>query len=201
MACNLHLLFPTPILVVETTSFFEDHHKIIQEDYESNTDNINVSKDKFLLNKFPQLKNWILDQVHQYAVNTMACDSKFNITQSWSILSNKNLHFHQHPNSIISGAYYIDADNNSSEIKFLKPYIHGQIKWKTDINLYKEQDWLWDGVSFKPKTGTLILFPSYLNHGVTTNNLESNRCVLSFNTWFKDSIGSIEELNFLQINS
>jgi uncharacterized protein (TIGR02466 family) len=197
MSRTLHLLFSTPV-GISNCNFDNSNSCILNEDYELNQDGIQISKDKFILDKYQDLKSWILEEVHAYAVSSMACEKKLKITQSWSVKSNSDLQFHQHPNSIISGAYYVSADNNSSDLRFLKPYVNGQIKWETNSNLYKDQDWMWDYVSFESETGKLILFPSYLNHGVVSNSIHNNkRCVLSFNTWFVNSIGSIDKLTFL----
>lgn len=196
MSKTLHLLFSTPI-GVSTFNSASINASILNEEYELNNDGVKISKDKFLLRKYPELESWILKEVHDYARSSMACDQQIKITQSWSIKSNSSLQYHQHPNSIISGAYYVNANKDSSDIRFLKPYVNGQIKWETNPDLYEKQDWMWDYVSFKSETGKLILFPSYLNHGVITNSIDNNRCVLSFNTWFVNSIGSIDKLTFL----
>lgn len=197
MSRTLHLLFSTPISI-SNCNFNNSNSCILKEDYQLNPDGIQISKDKFILDKYQDLHSWILEEVHNYAMSSMACDQKLKITQSWSIKSNSNLQFHQHPNSIISGAYYVSADRDSSDLRFLKPYVSGQIKWETNPDLYKDQDWMWEYVSFKSETGKLILFPSYLNHGVVSNSIHNNkRCVLSFNTWFVNPIGSIDKLTFL----
>jgi hypothetical protein len=39
-------------------------------------------------------------------------------------------------------------------------------------------------VNFKPQNGTLLLFPSYLNHEVEENNSQEDRIVVSFNIHF-----------------
>lgn len=196
MSNQLHLLFSTPIGVSELDNP-SAYSSICNEEYYFNSDDVLVSKDKFILDKYRTLREAILREVHNYARSSMACDQEMRITQSWAIKSNSSLQFHQHPNSIISGAFYVNADSASSEIRFLKPYVSGQIKWETNSDLYKNQDWLWDYVSFKPHTGKLILFPSYINHGIVSNNMDSNRCVLSFNTWFVNPIGSVDKLTFL----
>lgn len=194
---EINLLFSIPVSSTISNNFSKENKKILIENYSHNKDGNLISDNKFLLNKYPSLKNWILNEVNLYARNAMACEEEIRITQSWSIISNNNLHFHQHPNSVISGAYYVNADENSSNLVFSKPYTNGQILWNTSESLYEKQDWLWDNIYFKPSTGKLILFPSYLNHGVISNQKESNRCVLSFNTWFVNPIGSIENLTFL----
>lgn len=168
------------------------HNCIQNESYNAD----NVSDDKFILDKYPHLKKWILSEVNVYAKQALSCTNELRITQSWSIIGNSSLQIHQHPNSIISGAYYINADQYSSPLTFAKPYVQ-QLKWETDQDLLQSQDWNWDVVNFYPEIGKLILFPSYLGHGVVSNNRQSNRCVLSFNTWFSNPMGSIDSLTFL----
>ena len=47
------------------------------------------------------------------------------------------------------------------------------------------------------KAGELILFPSNLPHSVPINASDKERISLSFNTWTKGNIGSIEHLTYL----
>lgn len=103
-----------------------------------------------------------------------------NITTCWAIVNGKfaSNFVHNHPNSILSGVYYLQAPENCGGIFFSDPRPASQmlIPPVTEFSL-----WTFPKVSYKPHEGTMILFPSWLLHGVEMNMSESVRISLSFN--------------------
>ena len=116
------------------------------------------------------------------------------ITQSWVNRSGKgeSHHGHMHPNSIISGVWYPIIDETLPPIQFQRrdpPQIMLQSDKFNNIN---------SETYFLPlKAGELILFPSNLRHSVPANKYDKERVSLSFNTWPKGSMGSIDRLTYL----
>jgi uncharacterized protein (TIGR02466 family) len=103
-----------------------------------------------------------------------------NITSCWAIVNGK-LAFnsvHNHPNSILSGVYYLQAPENCGGIFFSDPRPASQmlIPPVKEFNL-----WTFPKVSYKPHEGTMLLFPSWLLHGVEMNVSEEVRISVSFN--------------------
>jgi ectoine hydroxylase-related dioxygenase (phytanoyl-CoA dioxygenase family) len=49
------------------------------------------------------------------------------------------------------------------------------------------------------KKGMLVLFPSDLDHEVGLNQSQEERIALSFNTFFKGTIGYEEEVSLLEL--
>jgi ectoine hydroxylase-related dioxygenase (phytanoyl-CoA dioxygenase family) len=49
-------------------------------------------------------------------------------------------------------------------------------------------------------SGELILFPSNLTHSVPENKADLPRISLAFNTFAKNSLGSIDSLTYLPLN-
>ena len=97
------------------------------------------------------------------------------ITNSWVNVQGEHsrLSYHNHPDSIYSGAIYLKVDDDSSKIYFENP---DSIYWN-----YAEP------VSVMPVTGMCLMWPSWLKHGSgQTLNKSSERIVLSFNTSFKE---------------
>ena len=85
---------------------------------------------------------------------------------------------HHHGNSSLSAAYYVKADENAGDIVFFDPrpanvFCHPFAK---EVNKYNAQV-----QSVTPKAGTLVLFPSYLEHKVNPNLSNEERIVISFN--------------------
>lgn len=201
-----NMVFPTVIATVDNQNIPEEEHlKVINSEFVTNQayGRFPTSSDKFILNTVPNIKSWIHLQLNRYAKEALGCD-RLRITQSWAIKHEncpQAIYPHTHANSIVSGSYYIDAPTGSQGLTFQKtgsrnssklgPYID----YTTDAT---DKPWLLDWITYKAYTGRLILFPSHIMHGVLGNELtKQRRCVLAFNTWFEEPIGSIEALTYL----
>ena len=102
------------------------------------------------------------------------------ITSMWAIINNKYAfnEKHHHGNSSLSAAYYVKAENDAGNIVFFDPrqanvFHHPISKEVNAINAQVQ--------SVTPKPGTLVLFPSYLEHKVNPNQSDEDRIVISFN--------------------
>lgn len=202
---SLHLLFPTPVLVTDSPNQFEaDHLELLNQSYSveaGSYGDFSTSKDTYILNHCAKnLKSWIQQQINDYAVATLATTQSLKITQSWCLKHENQVQKvfkHIHPNSIISGAYYVHAPAGTESIKFHKNEVSTSavIKWETDKELQASQPWSWEWYQVPVQTGRLVLFPSNVYHSVEGNNINQNlRCVLSFNTWFEGPIGEEHHL-------
>ena len=103
-----------------------------------------------------------------------------NIKSMWAIINEKAAwnQKHQHSNSDLSAAYYVDAHENCGDIVFYDPrpariYKHPIAKAPNKLNATVN--------SIKPEPGLLVLFPSYLEHSVNPNMSNKKRVVISFN--------------------
>lgn len=129
-------------------------------------------------------KNYFLEKINNI-INEYATDygvKRLKLANSWINIQNKNstLSMHSHPDSIISGALYLKVDKNSSKIYFYNPNPYLNM-----VNISKQTEFTCENYFFTPKTGDLLLFPSWLKHG--SNNEKNNskeRIVLSFNTLY-----------------
>ncbi len=88
---------------------------------------------------------------------------------------------HVHPKSIFSGTYYVKCDEQvGGGIVFLHPAINFQYHISPDIvtdwNDFTSGTW-----RIQPKPGDLIIFPSFLNHYVEPNLLDTDRITIAFN--------------------
>jgi uncharacterized protein (TIGR02466 family) len=121
-------------------------------------------------------------------------DVKAYITQSWlNFTFEKQWHHkHSHPNSFLSGVYYIDADEENDKITFFQDG-YKQIKLTpAEWNWWNSESWF-----FTVKTGNIVVFPSHLTHMVQQKEGNNVRCSLAFNTFLKGTIGVSEELTEL----
>jgi uncharacterized protein (TIGR02466 family) len=118
------------------------------------------------------------------------------ITQSWSNYTEPGQyhHKHAHPNSIISGVFYPQANKETDKIYFYKSgYERIQIHTE-DFNAWNSESW-W----FETGAGDLIIFPSNLTHMVQTKQGDGTRISISFNTFVKGYMGSDESLTGLHL--
>ena len=193
-------LFPTPVAKFELgrdLSGVEREH-LFNLETRSNQGNT-TSVDNNVLNK-PDLNSLteFLDGALQEYFNTVyspKTDAELRITQSWVNYTKPGQfhHKHAHPNSLVSGVFYIQAAKEIDKLYFFKDGFQ-QIKiMPKDFNLYNSDSW-W----LEAATGTLYLFPSSLQHMVEQVTGDDIRISLSFNTFPKGNIG--EEIKLTGLN-
>jgi len=85
-----------------------------------------------------------------------------------------------HPNSSISGVFYIECLKESGQIVFENPFRdHLGYTWDSRLTVYNpntSSKW-----KIVPETNKLLLFPSFLNHYVEPNLSKDKRISISFN--------------------
>ncbi len=102
------------------------------------------------------------------------------ITGMWAVINKKNSSnaMHIHSNNYISAAYYVKAPKNCGDIVFYDPRFAATYRYPKISKTNKLNSNI---VSFQPKEGMLVLFPSYLQHSVNANKTNQERIVISFN--------------------
>jgi uncharacterized protein (TIGR02466 family) len=194
MEATINGIFPTPIyiskidrkLTIKELSFI-DKSKLNIINNEGNT----TSKNNYILNnkEFKDLKKKLDLIVHDYFDKVISSKNTIipYITQSWINYTETNQyhHKHLHPNSLVSGVFYINCDDKYDKIKFynetyktIKPEVK---EW----NIWNSESW-W----FPVKTGDIILFPSSLTHMVETKQGDNTRISLAFNVFIKGTVGN-----------
>ncbi len=157
-----------------------------------------TSNNNYILNEkpFANLKKDLELRVQDY-FNKIICPANNitpYITQSWLNYTKINQfhHKHSHPNSLVSGVFYINCHKELDKIKFFNDtYKTIRLKIK-DWNIWNSESW-W----FSVKTGDVILFPSSLTHMVETKQGDNTRISLAFNVFIKGTVGSNKELTEL----
>ena len=107
-------------------------------------------------------------------------NQKVKITGMWAVINKKNASnsMHIHSNNYISAAYYVKAPKNCGDIVFYDPRFAATYRYPKISKTNKLNSNI---VSFQPKEGMLVLFPSYLQHSVNLNKTNEERIVISFN--------------------
>lgn len=136
-----------------------------------------------------QLKNTkikIQNAIEYFTKTIMGIEQDFRITTSWinKIPKDDWIQQHSHPNSVISGVYYIETTSDCSPIVFNKPFlytnfIHQTVQITFDEN--NKNQYNSDHIGVQPETGDLLLFPSWLEHTVNPQQPNVERIGLAFN--------------------
>ena len=200
---NTHYLFPTAVTYFDFGSKLTDLElKFIteQETRNNNGNTTSINNNLFESAELAEVARFCEESLQQYFKEVYAPkhDVTPYITQSWANYTKKGQwhHKHEHPNSFISGVFYVQAQKDIDKIYFYKNG-YQQIKLPTDnYNLYNSDSW-WLGV----ETGQLILFPSHLTHMVQTVQTDETRISISFNTFLKGYIGNDMELTGLHLGA
>jgi len=203
MEATINGIFPTPIYISkidrDITSkelSFINKTKLDTYNNEGNT----TSNDNYILNSkaFKNLKEELDLKIQDYFDKIISPSNNITpyITQSWLNYTETNQfhHKHAHPNSLVSGVFYINCNEEHDKIKFFNEkysIIKPEVK---DWNIWNSESW-W----FSVKTGDIILFPSSLTHMVETKQGDNTRISLAFNVFIKGTVGNNKNLTELTI--
>ena len=175
----------------------EEKEFLNNQERRSNAGNT-TSKDNYLLRNenLKDLNSFFTESANKYFADIYQpkYDVSLYITQSWANYTEQGQwhHKHQHPNSFISGVFYVDADITNDRIYFYRDR-YDQIKIiPKEWNITNSDSW-W----FEAGTGRLVLFPSSLTHMVEVKQHAGTRISLSFNTFLKGTLGENEQLTEL----
>ncbi|MGH8764306.1 MAG: 2OG-Fe(II) oxygenase family protein [Burkholderiales bacterium] len=107
----------------------------------------------------------------------------FEITGCWAnVLARGAAHkAHSHPNNFLSGVYYVRTHAGTDTLNLHDPRIQTSVIRPPVVELTAENT---DQVVVRVRDGTLLLFPSYLQHSVDANMSGEERISISFNIMF-----------------
>ena len=188
-------LFPTPVYISDCYKLStENKNSLIKETIKNNVPNLNgniTSANNYILDipYLSELKNHLLEQINNYVYEVLSIVKSVEvyITQSWININytDTSHHPHHHPNSFISGTYYLKGD---TPISFMNDNRNIFQNYNFDFaqkNFYNQNI-----CDVKILEGRCLLFPSTLNHFVKANENKEDRVSLSFNTFIKGTISN-----------
>ena len=199
----IHHLFPEPVCFSKLERSLTKQELNTLDKYKKETKNnlgntLTISnyilENKALKNLKKDLHKKVIDYF-----NEVVCTSNSiipYITQSWLNYTEPGQfhHRHEHSNSYVSGVFYVSADKEVDRIQFYKT-AHEEIQLAVSkYNLFNATTW-----QYPVQTGDVLLFPPYLTHGVEKKKGTNLRITLSFNVFFKGTIGRNEEMSELVI--
>lgn len=199
---NLHSLFPIPIGMIELDRSLSKKEMLFFNTLDTRPNSGNTtSRDNNILNNstLTKLRSWIEDQLQEFFLSVFNPKSSVSlkITQSWVNYSTPGQfhHKHAHPNSFISGVFYIQT--NPQDKIFFSREEYQQIKiLPKNWNIWNSDSWWYEAIQ-----GRLILFPSSLTHMVPKVEGNETRISLSFNTFPIGLLGEEAELTELKLEA
>ena len=214
-------IFPTPVYmgsipkeISSEVSPFLDKEPMEEYKIEKNQNQFGrKSLDTYVLNnkKYNNLNKVILEHVKVYNdtyLNYNYVNYKF--TQSWISIKHPNEQHipHTHAHSLVSGVFFYEeyskdtpnlffqrSDKYSKELAIHK----NKIMWEQDTPNHQQSTYLNFQIQLQPNL--LVLFPSYMQHGVGVNLTNIPRKSLAFNIVPQDGFGFEEGLVELKFNN
>ncbi len=138
---------------------------------------------------FEKLAQTAYDNICEYFYGIMQVreNVEIYITESWLNKTEKGQshHRHWHPNSVLSAIVYIDGEGETGRTKFITSHYDMLEYSMRESNLYNSKSW-----SVTPETGTMLVFPSNVEHMVEPYDSDKPRITLAFNTFVRGEINS-----------
>ena len=191
---NIFNLFPTAIGQTELHRQLTDGEHNFLVDYQNKdvrkNDGNTYTGNNYILDapELNELKKELTKQLNIYLndVYKPKNDVEAYITISWINYTQTGQfhHAHSHVNSIFSGVYYADT-NDDDTITFISPPNHPlRLRLETsEWNTWNSEEW-W----FPTPKNTLLLFPSTLAHKVNPTTNPNTRVSLAFNTFLRGKL-------------
>ena len=201
---NINNIFPSPVYIAKrdsdlTSNEEKDISSIVKEGMKKNVSNFSSTNSYIFDENLKELKQFCEQQIKIYVEQVINPKEEldFYITQSWLNMTEPGEfhHTHYHQNSIISGVFYIAAEEDD-KITFSDP--NAQVKELIEFeqkayNLWNSSNWFFPSI-----TNELILFPSWLGHRVESNEkATTDRISIAFNTFVRGNLGERKEFTEL----
>ena len=201
---SVAVIFPTPVYVVKRDTNLspkeeKEIRKIVNEGMYKSTGNATSNNSDIFNGKLKNIKQFCEQQLNVYVKELIVPKEEldFFITQSWLNITKPGEwhHPHWHQNSIISGVFYISTEEDD-KITFADPV--GKIKELIKFEPKEVNMWNSRICSCPSNNNELILFPSWIQHGVEPNvKATTDRISISFDTFVRGTLGRRNELTEL----
>ena len=173
---DLFIIPLVSVMVREDTSELEDSN--INTIRHGNSKPLDT--DYKVLENYPNTKNILLKYIRS-SLKQLGYVCEFDISTSWCTESNKNSisSLHKHKNSFFSAVYYYgDYDENAGKFYVVNPLnnLTSFLSGVTDYNKFTKEKTI-----IPPKKNHMIIFPSYLEHGISQHRSDLPRYSLAMN--------------------
>ena len=178
-------------LKAETLRLLEEHPEGLGDDWASTCGvwhssglmNNVLDHDPFSALKVPLMAQ-LIDYAGELGVDTLSYDVfspnswGIDIDEAWVNVNAPGTYqeFHNHAGFHVSGCYYIDVPADSGDFIIRSP--HPLVVFP---GVNEETDYTAEIEVFRPVAGSLVVFPSMVDHRVTKNESTESRISLAFN--------------------
>jgi uncharacterized protein (TIGR02466 family) len=150
---------------------------------------ISTSTDVLEMPEFSILKEQVMLSLQDYFYDVLSVkkQTEIYITESWlnKSIRDQMHHRHWHPNSVYSGIVILQADKDTGLLNFITGQ-YQTLEYEIETpNLFNAKS-----MTFCPDPGTILIFPSNLEHLVTVNASDLPRISLSFNTFIRGIVNN-----------
>jgi len=138
-----------------------------------------------------RVKNFIVNKIEEYKNNILEISNELKLVQSWTTYNVKGTshHNHAHPNTFISLVYYVKCPEQGGDILFELPKSRLQEGFNFNysikkFNIYNSTTW-----RIITKTGKIVIFPGWIPHQSTPQEVNDKRIILGANFFLQGIIG------------
>ena len=138
----------------------------------------NLGGDQFQVNCKDNSFNKIIEEYANDYCQLLDCQ-KVKLSAMWLNINRKGNSNtgHDHPESVLSGAFYIKVPKDSGDLVFTNDFLLRFFPLKVN-NYNPNNSQVWKVI---PEESMLYLFPAWLKHEVTPNNSNKDRVSIGFN--------------------
>lgn len=209
MEATIYNVGGIPIMLYNTGRIVTDkeYETIIMHDYsahmykDTSTPGL-ITKSHYVLEHkdLIDIKLFCKQYLDKYVKETLCITNEFVITNSWFTRNptGASHHSHNHPNSIFSGVYYLDADTSDVTFEFESTISkHFRFNYEcSELNGFNT-----NSITLSPRTGDVLIFPSWILHKVSPNTGSTDRLVLGFNSFVTGELGCVDINTYLNLNT
>jgi uncharacterized protein (TIGR02466 family) len=131
---------------------------------------------------FSGLTEWIQAAAAE-VLHALHIPQRLVITGCWANVNAPGTghRLHSHRNNFLSGAYYVQVQDGANTINFFDPKPQAGVMRPAAT---EPSEFNTEVAMVRVSTGSLILFPAWLQHAVDTNRSDRPRLSMSFNLMF-----------------
>tara|TARA_B100000427_G_scaffold318677_1_gene316121 strand:- start:225 stop:809 length:585 start_codon:yes stop_codon:yes gene_type:complete len=191
----MRLLFPIVIHEFEVTGFQKIQDELTNFIYKENrrdrkgmvkSNKLGWHSRDFLPNENNILTSTIINEVSRYfSMNRILKEgTRLTFRNMWVNINKKGCYNkdHIHPGSDLAGVFYIKTPKNCGNIEFTSPHQYIQ---NSELECYSDEIQkecnFYNVYWMEPLEGTIIMFPSHIQHRVDMNESRQDRISASFN--------------------
>ncbi len=190
---SYHVLFPTPLFSFQLTDhavmdaeLLQVVEQVKQQDSGMSASNVLGWHSRVNLFDVPEVKPFqtIVNAAIAACAEAMGySDVPIRAANCWANVSPRyaSNKIHDHANCLFSGVYYLKTADNCGNLMFYDPR-SARTFYKPSVPQYTA--YTADAIAHAPAPGLLLIFPSWLKHGVEPNLSQDDRISISFNYVF-----------------